>query len=168
MGDRNVHWPKPTMLPSHPLLRNLVLVALVGEAQLVLGVVVFGDIIQDGQALKHGEIAPVVVEDGGDAAVGADLGVPGLLLGVLHNVDGLVGDFVGESLGAVELFEFFEEDGDFVAVGCAQGEDFEAGGGDGAGWFGHFFFSFFFFFFFGGGPVCGGGGGAAAVEARGR
>lgn len=149
------------MLPRHPLLRNLVVVALVGETQLVLGVVVFGQVVENGQAFKDGEVAPVVVHDGGDAAVGTDLGVPGLLLGVFHDVDGLVRDFLGKGLGAIELFEFFKEDRDLVPVGGAQGEDLEAGGGDGTGWFGHFFF-------FVGVGSGGGGAAAAAIEPSGR
>jgi hypothetical protein len=46
-----------------------------------------------------------VVDDGGDAAVGVEGRVPGLLLRVLGDVDGLDG-----VVGAVGFFEFFEED----------------------------------------------------------
>lgn len=104
------------MLPRHPLLGDRVIVGFDGEAELVLRVVVPGEVAQDGQPLEDGEGGAVVVDDGGDAAVGVEGGVPGLFLRVLADVDGL--DCVGLVVGR---FELFEEDGGFDAVGGAWG-----------------------------------------------
>lgn len=149
-----MHWAKSAVLPSHPLLRNLVLVALVAKAELVLGVVMLGQVVEDGGALEHGKAAPVMVDDGGDASVGVDGGEPGLLLGVFHDVYCLVGHF-GES-GGVEGLQFRDEDAGFEPVGGVQRQDLDAGGGDETCWFGHF------------GRFLGSGGGGAAVETMGR
>lgn len=91
------------MLPGHPLLGDRVVVRLDGEAEAVLRVVVAGEIGQDGEPLKDGETTSVVVDDGRDAAVGVEGRVPGLLLRVLGDVDGLVG--VGGAVGVLELLE---------------------------------------------------------------
>lgn len=112
----------------------------------------FGDVIQNRQPLEDGEVVPLVVDDGWDAPVWVDGCEPGLFLGVFHDVDGLVGDFWDRrGGGAIEVFELFEKDGDFVPVGRAEGEDFDAGGGDGTCWFGG---HVFFFFGGGGGDGC--------------
>lgn len=138
------------MLPSHPLLRNLVLITLVRKTQLVLRVVMFGDVIQYRQPLEDGEVVPVMVDDGRDAPVRVDGSEPGLFLGVFHDVYGLVGDFRDRRGGvAIEVLELFEKHGDFVSVWRAEGEDLDAGGGDETCWFG----GHFFFFFGGGGAV---------------
>lgn len=63
-------------------------------------------------------------------------GVPGLLLDVRHDVDGLVCD-LGE-LVAVGLLELLEDDGGLVAVGRAHRQTLDALAGDEAGGFGHF------------------------------
>lgn len=124
------------MLPADPLLRDGVVVRLVGEAELVLRVVVLGQVGQDGGALEDGEVVPVVVDDGGDAAVGVDPGEPFLLLRALGDVDGLVGDPGG--LVPVGLPELLEEDADLVAVGGAQREELDALRGNGSGGLGPF------------------------------
>lgn len=77
-------------------------------------VVVARQVRQDGEALEDGEVAAVVVHNGRDAAVGAQGREPGLLLRVLHNVDGLPGVFE-----TVCLLELFEHDGRLVAIGRA-------------------------------------------------
>ena len=77
------------MLPGHPLLCDAVVVRLVGEAQLVVRVVVLGQVAEDGEALEDGEVAAVMVDDGGNTAVWTDGCVPGLLLRILHDVDRL-------------------------------------------------------------------------------
>lgn len=102
------------MLPSHPLFGDRVVVRLDGEAEAVLRVVVAGEVAQDGEPLKDGEAAAVVVDDGRDAAVGVEGRVPGLLLRVLGDVDGLVG-----VRGAVGFLELLEEDRGLDAVGGA-------------------------------------------------
>lgn len=137
--EKDVHWSQPAMLPSNPLLRNLILITLVRETQLVFRVVILGQVVQNSQPFKDGKIVSVMVNDGGDPTVGVDFGEPGFFLGVFHNVDGLIGDFRnrGRRRRGIEVFELFEEDGDFVPVGGAESEDFDAGGGDGAGWFRH-------------------------------
>ena len=102
------------MLPGDPLLLDRVLVRVGRGAEPVVRVVVPREVGQDGEPLEHGEAAAVVIDNRGDAAVGVEGGVPGLLLGVFGDVDGLEG--VG---GAVGFFELLEEDGGFVAVGGA-------------------------------------------------
>lgn len=105
-------------------------------------VIVTSEIGQDGESFKDGESAAVMVDEDGDAAIWVEGCEPGFLLGVFHDVYGLVGDF-GEFLSArggaraIVGFEFFEQGGDFVAVGCAEGEEFETFIGDETCWFGH-------------------------------
>lgn len=99
------------MLPGHPLLGDRIIVRLHGEAELVLRVVVAGEVGQDGQRLEDGEAVAVMVDDGGDAAVGVEVCVPRLLLGVFANVDGLEGVLL-----AVGFLELFEEDGGLDAI----------------------------------------------------
>jgi hypothetical protein len=80
----------------------------------VVRVVVPRQVAQDGEPLEDGEGAAVVVDDGGDAAVGVEGRVPGLFLGVFADVDAL------GRVGLVEgILELFEEDGGFDAVGGA-------------------------------------------------
>lgn len=100
------------MLPGHPLLADGVVVRVDGEAEPVLRVVVARQVGQDGEPLEDGEAAAVVVDDGGDAAVGVEGRVPRLLLRVLVDVDRL-----DRVVLAVGLLELLEEDGDLVAVG---------------------------------------------------
>jgi hypothetical protein len=102
------------VLPGHPLLGDRVVVRVDREAELVLWVVVPRQVAQDGEPLEDGEGAAVVVDDGGDAAVGVEGRVPGLFLGVFADVDAL--GRVGLVVGFLELFE---EDGGFDAVGGA-------------------------------------------------
>lgn len=75
---------------------------------------------------------------GGQADAEQFISLPGLLLGVFHDVDGLVGN-LGE-LVAVGLLELFQDDGGFVAIRCSEGEELDALSGDETGWFGHFDF----------------------------
>lgn len=110
----NVHGTQSTMLPGHPLLGLAVLVAVDGEAELVLRVVVAREVGQDREALEDGEAAAIVVDDDGDAPVGVEVNEPGLLLRVLHDVDRLA-----RVLGAVGVLELLEEDGGLEAVWCA-------------------------------------------------
>ena len=65
-----------------------------------------------GAGLEHGEGVARVVDYGGDAAVGVYFQEGRFLLVVGAEVDG--GGFVGEG-------EFFEEDGDFLAIGGRGG-----------------------------------------------
>lgn len=99
------------MLPADPLLGFAVLVAVDGEAELVIRVVVASEVKEDGDALENGETAAVMVDDGGDAAVRVQGRVPWLLLRALADIDGLPG--VVEAVGVPELLE---EDGGFVAI----------------------------------------------------
>lgn len=119
------------MLPTDPLLRLAVLVRVDGEAELVLRVVVPREVEQDGDALEDGEAVAVVVDDGGDAAVGVEGRIPRLLLRVLRYVDALPG--VLQTVGG---FELLEQDGDLDTVGGGEGQELDAGFGDEAGWFG--------------------------------
>jgi hypothetical protein len=100
------------VLPGDPLLGDGIVVRVDGEAELVLGVVVAGEVLQNGESFEDGKAAAVVVDDGGDAAVGVEGRVPRLFLGVFADVDGL-----DRVLLAVGFLELFEEDGDFPAVG---------------------------------------------------
>ncbi len=77
----------------------------------MLRVVVTGEVEQDGHRLEDGEAVAVVVDDGGDAAIGAESRVPGLLLSVLGDVDGL--ERVGFAVGFLELLE---KDGSLDAI----------------------------------------------------
>lgn len=72
---------------------------------------------ENGSALKNSEVAAIMVNDDGDPAVGTVLGEPGLFLYVGTDVNAL--DGVGF---VVSGLQFFEEDGDFVAVGSAPEE----------------------------------------------
>lgn len=109
-----LHGPEAAVLPGHPLLGDGIVVRVDGEAEPVLRVVVAREVGQDGDALEDGEPAAVVVDDGGDAAVGVERRVPGLLLRLLGDVDALDGVF-----GPVGCLQLFEEDRDFVAVRCS-------------------------------------------------
>jgi hypothetical protein len=80
----------------------------------VLRVVVADEVGEDGQRLEDGEAVAVVVDDGGDAAIGIERRVPGLLLRVLGDVDGLEG--VRFAVGFLELLE---QDGGLDAVGSS-------------------------------------------------
>ena len=100
------------MLPRDPLLGDRVIVRVDGEAELVLRVVVARQVEEDGETLEDGEVMAVVVDNGGDAAIGVDGDEPRLLLGVLGDVDGLE-----RELGAVGLLELLQEDADLDAVG---------------------------------------------------
>lgn len=100
------------MLPRDPLLGDRVIVRVDGEAELVLRVVVARQVEEDGETLEDGEVMAVVVDNGGDAAIGVDGGEPRLLLGVLGDVDGLEGE-----LGAVSLLELLQENADLDAIG---------------------------------------------------
>lgn len=59
-----------------------------------------------------------MVDDYGDPPIRTELCEPWLFLDVLANVDPL--PCIGLAVGG---FELFEEDGDFVAVGGAPGQD---------------------------------------------
>lgn len=69
------------------------------------------------------------------------MNLPGLFLNVLHNIDGLVCDF--RELVAIRLLELFQDDGSFVAIGSAEGEELDALRGDETGWIRHFGILFF-------------------------
>ena len=98
------------MLPCNPLLA-LGQLGVVRKAQLVLWVVFASEIGQDGGALHDGELAVVVVDKHRNAAIGAEVGEPLLLLNVLHDGDGLE-DIVWLAVG---LLQFLEDNGGFVA-----------------------------------------------------
>lgn len=104
-GKENVHWTQTTMLPSHPLLRNLILITLICKTQFILRIVVLCNVIQNSRSFKHREIVAVVVDYSGDAAIWIDGCEPGFFLGVFHDVDCLVGHL---REGRVERFELFE------------------------------------------------------------
>lgn len=118
------------MLPRDPLLTSAQIIHI-RKAELVIGVVVPRQISQDGRSLEDGEIVAVVVDDGGNAAIGTDFGEPGLLLDVLHDVDALKG--VLQPVGCLQLLE---DDGGFVAVRGTKGEELDAGGACEARWAG--------------------------------
>lgn len=85
-------------------------------------VVLLDEVLQNTPGLEEADLLPVAGEgicQGGDAAVGVDFEEPGLLLGVLRDVD-LV-DFVGEA-------ELLEGDGDFDSVGGLVGVEGDVGG----------------------------------------
>lgn len=67
------------MLPRNPLLAQRKL-RVRSERQLMLRVEVTRQIRQDSHALLDAEVVLVVVDEDGDAAVGAVLGEPGLFL----------------------------------------------------------------------------------------
>lgn len=85
-----------------------------GEAEAAVRVVAAREVGQDGAALEDGEVGVVVVDNGGDAAVGVDVGELGLLLDVLAYIDGL-----GRILQPVSLLELLEQDADLEAFGGA-------------------------------------------------
>lgn len=93
----NVHGADAAVLPADPGLGAGVVIALDVEGELVVRVVAAGEVGEDGAALEDGEAAVIVVDDGGNAAVGVEGDEPGLLLDVLRYVDGLGG--VGEVVG---------------------------------------------------------------------
>lgn len=63
VGKReNVHGPEATMLPSDPLLRDGVVIRVVVKAELVLWIVVLGQIVQDCGALEDGKVIALVCE----------------------------------------------------------------------------------------------------------
>lgn len=109
-----LHGAEAAVLPAHPGLAAGVVVVVGGEGEEVVAVVAAGEVAEDGDALEDAEAVVVVVDDGGDAAVGADGGEPGLLLDAAADVDGL-----GGVLQAVGVLELLEEDGDLVTVGSA-------------------------------------------------
>jgi hypothetical protein len=86
-----LHGADAAVLPADPGLGAGVVVRVYGEGELVFRVVLAGEVAEDGVALKDVEVVVVVVDNGGDAAVGVDGDEPRLLLDVGANVDGLVG-----------------------------------------------------------------------------
>jgi len=80
----------------------------------MLLIVVAREVAEDSIPLENGKVGSVVVDNGGDAAVGVDGREPRLLLRVLADVDGL--PRVVQPVGFLELLQ---EDGRFVAVGGA-------------------------------------------------
>lgn len=81
---------------------------------LVVLVVAVNEILQNSTALKDADLLAVgeLVSEGGDATVGVDLEEPGLLLLILHHLDGV--DLVVKA-------ELLEKDGGFDAIGRADG-----------------------------------------------
>ena len=86
--------PLARRLEEDPL-HHLVPVALVGERQLVLLVVLVGDVQQDGAALKEDKVIVGVLDEGGIASVRVVLCVLALLVLALLEVE--VDGFVGEA-----------------------------------------------------------------------
>lgn len=107
-----LHRTETAVLPGHPLLAVVVIVGRGVEAQLVFGVVAARQVAQNGEPFHDGEATAVVVDDDGDAAVGAERREPRRLLRVLHDVDGLP-----RVLEPVCLLELLEQDRRLVAVG---------------------------------------------------
>lgn len=109
------------MLPGNPLLDIAVLKILLVEVKELLGVVEALEVGEDGRALHDGMAALVVVDENGNSTVGTQLGEPGLLLGVLHDVDGL--DGIVQSICFLELFK---KNVNLVAVGRSPCQQLEA------------------------------------------
>lgn len=112
----SLHGAQTTMLPGDPLLHQRQL-RVIFEGEFKLGIKVSCQIGQNGSTFHDAQTVLVVVDEDGDAAVGAFVGEPLLFLDVLHNVDALE-DVVGFAVGC---FEFFEEDACFVACGARLG-----------------------------------------------
>lgn len=68
------------------------------------------------------------------------MNLPGLFLDVFHDIDALVCDF--REFVAIRLLQLFQDDGSFVAIWGAEGEELDALGGDETGWIRHFGFLF--------------------------
>ena len=113
------------MLPSNPRLGAGVVIVVNLEGELVLRIVLPGQVAQNSIALEHGEVAVVMVDQDRDAAVGVEGSEPRLLLDVLADVDGLHGVVL-----AIGVPQLLEEDGGFDAVGGAPSEELYALGGD--------------------------------------
>lgn len=114
----SLHGAQTTMLPGHPLLHQRQL-RVIFEREFKLGIKVSCQIGQNGSTFHDAQAVLVVVDEDGDAAVGAFVGEPLLFLDVLHDVDALE-DVVGFAVGC---FEFFEEDACFVACVARLGND---------------------------------------------
>jgi len=76
------------MLPCHPLFGSR-LVERVGEAELVLGVIVARQVGEDRKTLHDSKATLIVVYDDRNAAIRTELSEPLLLLNVLPDVDAL-------------------------------------------------------------------------------
>lgn len=109
-----LHGADAAVLEADPRLGPRVVVRVDGPGEEVLGVVATRQVSQDGVALKDGQALVVVVDNGGDAAVGVDGREPGLLLHVCANVAALPC-----ILEAVCLFELLQQDAGLDAVGGA-------------------------------------------------
>jgi len=107
----DLHGPQAAVLPGHPLLGDRVVVRIDREAEFVFRIVVSGEIGQDSQPFEDGEAIAVVVDNSRDAPVGVERRVPGLLLDVLADVDGLVGVLL-----PVDFLELFQKNGGFEPV----------------------------------------------------
>jgi len=116
------------MLPSNPLLTPAQVI-WIREAEFMLWVIMSRQIRQDCRAFEDREVVAVVINDCRDAAVGREFREPGLLLDVLHDVDALV-----DILLTIGGFQFLEDDGGFVAIGCAECEELNARFANQAGW----------------------------------
>src|SRR5437879_6747800 len=75
-----------------------------------------GQVDQDGARLEDREVALVAVDDGGDAAAGVELQVPGLLLLAVLQADG------AHAVGHPQLLE---QDGDLPAVRGGRGVEID-------------------------------------------
>lgn len=102
------------MLPANPRLGSGVVVVVQGKGELVLSVIATSEVAQNGIALKDAQAVIVVVNQGGDAAIGVHGDEPRLLLDVLADVNGLP-----SVLQAVRVLELLEQDRGLVAVGRA-------------------------------------------------
>lgn len=124
-SEGDLHGSEAAVLPSNPRLGAGVVIVVNVEGELVLGIVLPGQVAQNSITLEDGEVAVVVVNQDRDAAVGVEGSEPRLLLDVLADVDGLHGVVL-----AVGVPQLLEEDGGFDAVGGAPSEELYALGGD--------------------------------------
>lgn len=104
-------------MPEEQPLQTLVALQFIFEAELVLLVRKLEQIQQFGRGLHDSKGRGLrVVDDDGDAAVGVQAEEPFFLLLVGGDVDDVVGEF-----GAVDDFQLFEKDLDFLTIGGVLG-----------------------------------------------
>lgn len=116
-----IHRSQAAVLPADPGLCAGVVIIVYREGEAVLCVIAAGEIPEDGVALEHCQSAVIVVDDGGDTAIGVHGDEPGLLLDIQADVDVL-----GSVLQAIGVLELLEQDGRLEAVGGGAGEQLDA------------------------------------------
>lgn len=121
-----LHRAQAGVLPEQPIVHLVLLAATLGETDLVLGIILLGQVGEDATPFEQANLLAIgeCIRQCGDPAVGVDFEKPGLLLSVGRDVD---------VFGLVRDAELLEGDGDLDPVGCGVGVQCYIGARHGVG-----------------------------------